>query len=495
MCCPATPKRLFRIHLNDFCQVSETDFGTSRFGRVSTKVNNPLIRCQIGLLLNLCGTKPKLMNRLAHGWPLQTTATIMGGFVHRISRWRLGYLLPLSILISCSDNAVEPNQQAAGILGTEMPDRVTVDRPQPYIYKAELQLPLGLEESYQLWLELVGPDGGDALSYQLHDDGSAFTISNPGPGQAEISGDNVPGDGVYTARIAPSFSNQEGEFGWTLRLYENGDQISQRIGSLSRLPNELPVLFDANVPAALDSGTGLVLGVKAYDPDGEADLTHVLMELGNPAAPRVLELTAMGDSLFSLTTGPEVAAGFQGETALRLVAEDLTGARSELELSIDLENTPPVIHPGSLEMYQRLDSEPEYQQLLFEDVIHMYVPSTSPEDSVYYQMRLPIDDLQGQGDIVSARWQIEATANPDVVLTVDMIDLEGEGIWVGNFSLVGRPEPYTYTHYALRFMAEDPFGQTQSEDYTLQIHNLEGLASRGRDTNIAFRPLADGVVQ
>jgi hypothetical protein len=415
--------------------------------------------------------------------------------VHRISRWRLGYLLPLSILISCSDNAVEPNQQAAGILGTEMPDRVTVDRPLPYIYKAELQLPVGMEDAYQLRLDLVGPSGGEVLSYQLHDDGSAFTITDPGPGQTAVSGDNVPGDGVYTAQIDASFSSQEGEFGWTLRLFENGEQISQRIGSLSRQPNELPVLFDANVPAALGSGSDLALSVKAYDPDGEGDLARVLMELGNPAAPRVLELTAMGDSLFMLETGPEVAAGFQGETALRLIAEDQTGARAMLEQTIDLENTPPVIQPGSLEMYQRLDSEPVYQQLLFEDVIHMYVPSTSPEDSVYYQMRLPIDDLQGQDDIVSARWQIEATANPDVILTVDMIDLDGEGIWVGNFSLVGRPDPYTYTHYALRFMAEDPFGQSQSEDYTLQIHNLEGLASRDRDTAVAFKPLAGGVVQ
>lgn len=383
-------------------------------------------------------------------------------------------LLPLVLLaLSCADNALEPVIQEPEILRVDAPEQLVAGWPVPYTMEAECQLPESEVFEYTVQLTISGPGLDGDARYLLHDDGSAFAVTEPGPGQLATSGDNVPGDGVFTVSIMADFSDSLGSFELQFDLLRDGQSLDRWQRTATRLNNQAPQILGLELPDTLASGDTLQGSARVVDPNGSDDVIDVQLRVGTGGVMRSWPFTMQDDTLWSALVGPELAVGRRGETTLTVVATDRAGASIEAEHSIVLENERPLIEAGALDMWYRLDSETEYTRLVFTDVIDMHVPSASPEDSTFYQMRLPISDPQGALDLVTTQWEIQAQTNPEVVLTVDMTDENEDGVYLGNFSLVGRPTPYTNTDYDLRFYAADAFGLTTSEDYHLRIHNLE----------------------
>ncbi|MCA9785788.1 MAG: hypothetical protein KC488_04475, partial [Candidatus Cloacimonetes bacterium] len=125
----------------------------------------------------------------------------------QIRRWP--WLLAMPFLLSCADNRFEEDEVIL-LTGLELPEQVVVGRTAPYEIKALVQLPAAEDILLRVNVELQGP-GFEAV-YELADDGGAFTLADTGPGQLSHSGDNVPGDGVYTLSLDAAFHDSVGVY-------------------------------------------------------------------------------------------------------------------------------------------------------------------------------------------------------------------------------------------------------------------------------------------
>lgn len=404
-------------------------------------------------------------------------------------------LVPL-LLLSCADNELQPPGSVTPSLQIiAAPARVVAGWPTPLELRVEAELPDAEAGRFAVQVLVDGPGLDAPRLWTLADDGSAADLASPGDGQLARSGDNVPGDGVFTARFDSGFSAELGDFALSVRLLDGGALVDSRATDFERVVDAVPTLSELAAPDTLASGATLQLNVVAVDPDGAADLVGVQLETTGGVM-RSWSFAPAADDHWTLSVGPEIAAGLQGPTGFAVVAVDQAGQSASLDLSIVLENEPPVLDGEALQFFVLgIDG---FETIPTEDTIHLYVPSLSPADSNYYRMDIPISDPQTNVDLSGASWTITAVDNPAQTVTWDMSDEDGDGVYTGFISLAGRPTPYTFHVYTAEFVAEDAFGSASHQRF-IELHDfVAGAPGPGGPSSAAgahlppSRPAAGG---
>jgi hypothetical protein len=370
----------------------------------------------------------------------------------------------LLLLLSCADNEFQaPGPVRPQLLAVEAPLRVVAGWPTSLELRAVAELPEAAPGRFGVEAEVNGPGLAAPLIWRLADDGSAAPLDEAGVGQLTHSGDNVPGDGVFTARFAAGFSEGLGDFALTLRLLDGGTVVDSGTATFARVINSPPLLSSPLVPDTLASGAILELSVAATDPDGGEDLVGVQLETATGTL-RSWSLQPANDSLWTLSAGPEIAAGQQGATPFRLVATDQAGERGEWPLEIVLENEAPHLDRGGFELFLFDFGSETWLPQETGDTLRLPVPA---EDLFIFNLMLPVTDPQTGADIALVEWAIERAGTPDEDFDwVEMDDLgpeisafdrvAGDGIWSGGFQL---PAGITHPDWVLRIRARDRVGQ------------------------------------
>jgi len=376
---------------------------------------------------------------------------------------RLAALLPL-LLLSCADNELQPpGSVTPQLLAVEAPARVVAGFGQPYELRATAELPDAAPGRFAVLAAVSGPGLADPLTWRLADDGSAAPLADPGAGQLALSGDNVPGDGVFTAAIAADFAGELGDFQLALRLLDGGSPVDSGQASIARVANSPPALSRLAAPDTLASGATLELSAVAVDPDGADDLVGVQLETVGGAV-RSWSLQPANDSLWTLSAGPVLAAGFAGATPFRLVASDRAGQTAELPLEIVLENAPPVLDAAGFALWIYDFGTESWLPHAVGDTLRLDVPAA---DLAIYNLSLPVADEQTAVDVAAVEWAIERAGTPDGEFDWNAMDdfgpelsefdfVAGDGVWSGGFQL---PAGITHPDWVLRIRAFDLTGQ------------------------------------
>ncbi len=376
---------------------------------------------------------------------------------------RKSWLAVLPLFWSCADNLPEAPLDSARLVALDFPDLIVMDWPDPLEFRVQAELPE--DGDWSVVLRVSGP-GMAAVDYLLLDDGDQQTLAQPGPGQADHSGDNVPGDGWFTTRLDANFSATTGSYTFRAQLLEQGAERDFREVTRERVLNRAPEIGAVLAPDTLASGVSFTLSLRASDPDGPEDLAQASL-IQSGGVMRSWSFTRQEDSLFTLSVGPELAAGRQGADTLRVELLDRVGNSAQQDLVVELENGPPLVAGENLQFFQWLGDQ-GYQAIDTGDTIHLYAPSHSPADTNSYRLDVPVSDPQTAADLTQVTWTITNLVTGQATVR-DMEDSDADGVYRGYFWLNGIT--YNYHYYRLDLQAFDAFHESVREERIIQIHN------------------------
>lgn len=313
-------------------------------------------------------------------------------------------------LLSCEDNESVPAAWDPSIQAVTVPAILADNAPEPYLIQVEINRPADPAEAngLQVRLELSGPGLSVPAVWILKDDGGQpLSAGEAGVLQdAASSGDNIPGDLVFTAQglvdvasaLGVDFSTTPGSYQLLTVLSRDGAEQDRHSRSLAVGHNGAPLVQGAQLPPSLASGDSLTASVQVADPDGPEDLQSVWLALGSQPDRRWL-LPALDDSVYSRRLGPEVGARVNGATGFRLGATDRFGQETWSDVNMNVENLPPQVDGQDLRVWQRVAGE--LQPLDFTDTLRLVIPLPGETREVVFRAS-PRDD-QGPDDIRSVQ--------------------------------------------------------------------------------------------
>ncbi len=169
--------------------------------------------------------------------------------------------------------------------------------------------------------------GLSGTHFQLYDDGN-FGRWRDSEGFADtLSGDQVPGDGVFSRRVSSGFAMNEGTYMFTFVPSDSPppDPIEAQITIRENSP---PVILTYSFPDSIHSGeSGLEFSAVVLDPEGSEDIARVQMFLmsGDQASTRdtIHSFIRIDDSTWCWNSRPEIAAGLlTGDYPVSIRAND-----------------------------------------------------------------------------------------------------------------------------------------------------------------------------
>ncbi|MCA9783822.1 MAG: hypothetical protein KDC10_03825 [Calditrichaeota bacterium] len=354
-------------------------------------------------------------------------------------------------LISCEDNAAPDSVWQPAIQSVQLPTVVADNAPAPYLIRVETNPPTNPADATGLavHLELSGPGLSAPAIWTLMDDGGqplaagqAGVLQDPGS-----SGDNIPGDGVFSAQgladlantIGVDFSDSPGSYQLVAVLSRDGSELQRSTRTLSVGHNGRPLIQSTSLPTSLASGDSLDAHIILSDPEGNDDLQSVWLELaGQPERRWTLDM--VNDSTWSRRLGPEVGARTSGPSLYRLGATDLFGQESFEELSVDVQNLPPVLTSGSLHVWQTVEGD--LQPVDFADTLKLVIPLPGQSRQVVFRA-IP-GDPQGVADILAVSLSSPILSGEPLQLLDDGVSpdlLAGDGEYSGSLTLGPQDEP------------------------------------------------------
>ncbi|MFA7330196.1 MAG: hypothetical protein WC326_03895 [Candidatus Delongbacteria bacterium] len=377
------------------------------------------------------------------------------------------WLAVLPLFWSCADNLPEAPQDSARLVALDFPDVIVMDWPDPLEFRVQAELPE--DGDWSVVLRVSGPGLPD-VNYLLLDDGDQQTLAQPGPGQADHSGDNVPGDGWFTTRLGANFSAATGSYTFRAQLLEAGAERDFRQVTRERVLNRAPEILAVTAPDTLPSGASFTLNLSAADPDGPEDLLQAsLIQSGGVL--RSWSFVRQDDSLFTLSVGPELAAGRQGMDTLHVELLDRVGNSAQQELVVELENGPPSLTDESLAVYQVLE-DLSLVEIAFSDTLHLYSPGTDPTQVHNYLFVIDASDPQSLADLTGVTWEIDPVDGSPNLPEHAMEDPTESGRFQGQFQLAGVADgTYNDNHYTFILRAFDAFHEPVQVERWIFIHN------------------------
>lgn len=385
--------------------------------------------------------------------------------VMRMRRW---WLAVLPLFWSCADNLPETPVETARLEALDYPDLLVAGWPEPLDFRVQAATPGEGEWSVVLRVEGPGLDGPQ--DYLLLDDGDYLELAEPGPGQASHSGDNVPGDGWFSLRLSADFSTGLGDFSLRALLLKDGVEVDAWQESRERLENRLPLLLSWEAPGSLASGADFTASLVGSDPDGAVDLASASLRQRGGVM-RSWPFQRQNDSLFTVTVGPELAAGRQGPDTLTVELLDRVGHSVSQNLVVELENGPPSLAEESLVVYQILE-DMSLVEIPFADTLHLYSPGTDPTQVHNYLFVIDASDPQSLADLSAVTWEIDPLDGSPDLPEHAMEDPTTSGRFQGQFQLAGVADgSYNDNHYRFILRAFDAFHDPALVERRIFIHN------------------------
>jgi len=314
-------------------------------------------------------------------------------------RW---WLAALPLFWSCADNLAEHDAVMPALADVDVPQLVVAGWHEALVIRAKAQLPDESGDGWTVGLRVAGPGLDAPLDYLLLDDGDHLVLSDPGPGQEAHSGDNVPGDGWHTMRLSADFSAGLGDFTFRLRLLENGQERDFRQVVRARVENRAPAILAVEAPAVLPSGGSFTATLTAADPDGQEDLVMPQLRQSGGVM-RSWGFVPTGDSTWTVTAGPELAAARQGPDTLHVVVVDRVGHETTHPLVVELLNGAPSLDEDGLEHWIWNFGEGRWDPVALLDTLFFQLPAA---DTNLFQISLPVRDPQTLADVAGAEWSI-----------------------------------------------------------------------------------------
>lgn len=372
---------------------------------------------------------------------------------------RLWLLAALPLFWSCADNLPDSQSQTPELVRVETPAQFVEGWATTLEIRALAQTPE--EGDWALVMQVEA--NGFQEDYLLRDDGNHGALGEPAPGQETLSGDNVAGDGWFTTRLSADFSPVLGAHTLRFSLRRDGVEVDFRQVTRDRVENRAPEIIEVVAPDLLPSGGSFSASLRVYDPNGREDLLPAQLRQSGGVM-RSWTFTQDGDSLWSVTVGPELAAGRQGLDTLEVVALDRVGHESVRQVVVDLENTPPVLDTAAFGLWIWDSVQEGFIPVTPVDTLRLQMPAS---DAAFFHLALPIADAQTAADLAWAQWSIARVTTPlDQVVWYEMDDLgpdheagdwvADDGVWSGAFQL---PWDSPIADRVLRIRALDQVGQ------------------------------------
>lgn len=367
----------------------------------------------------------------------------------RLPAWPLALLC--TGLLACEDNESASGPWVPVIQGVRVPAGLADNSPDPYQIQVEINRPVNPAEAtgLQVRLELSGPGLASPALWTLKDDGGQPLAG----GEAGVlqdagsSGDNIPGDLVFSGRglvdiagaLGVDFSANPGSYQLQAVLLRDGSEVDRSSRSLSVGHNGTPRVSGGSLPASLASGDSLSAALTVVDPDGQQDLESVWLELASQPGRR-WALPALTDTTFGGRLGPQVAARTEGASMYHLGATDRFGQENLVALTMDVDNQPLSLETQDLRVWQRVDGD--LTPLDFADTLRLVLPLPGQSREVVF--RVTPRDEQGPDDIRAVELTSAFLADQTLSLLDDGQEpdlLAGDGEFAVSVIVPAQAEP------------------------------------------------------
>ena len=387
---------------------------------------------------------------------------------------RLTFLLLFLVLAACEEVVVDDQPPSPRLLEAEFPQRVLYDSTgSPLAFRVEVENPAN---SVSVHCQMSEPGPG-TLAFALSDAGdSLFADSIAGlvPGE---TGDNVPGDGVFT-RLLYAGRLDPGNYQWEIALFQEEQELESLTGEFQVALDSPPAISLLQAADTLVSGGSALFSFLIMDPDPQ-DVPVSAYLYDTTLVNVFYPLTALDDTTWFLQVDSTFGARRQGQVGLRAVVEDGLGLRDSTDFSLWVENTPP--RQGELFYRQLLGfngEDPIYENLPRNDTLHLEIPG---EGDSFFEIQLQVSDSQGNADLASVVCEIWDRDPREYKFTLvfqndgELPDeTAGDEQWGAGFSISSsnQPDAYDFLIYALDYF-------NQSSDTLTTVVYFENSASGG----------------
>ncbi len=334
--------------------------------------------------------------------------------------WVIPVILSVQLALSgCGEDSTGPGTEPPPVLTPVEVDSIWVLGSERMHRIAVRVTPAEPSAGDEMACVIDGP--GQVGTFRMFDDGGFGRWVDAPDFADSLSGDHLPGDGVFARRINAAFADREGEYRFTFTLSSQPASDPLQVDVTVRR-NSPPVFSVVIMPDSVPSGSrGLSFTAMVHDPDGDDDIASVgLIHPASPGLTYPMERT--DDSVWVWLNEPSIAAGLTaGFYTFVIRASDyyLDQIDSWVESDPDscwLENLPPA-------------------------VVTVDGPDTvwvSPSDAVQFSYVISVTDDQGSLDLDSLLLVI---SDPDSVVEqyfyfdgVGLDTVVGDGRFVAGFS-------------------------------------------------------------
>ena len=364
--------------------------------------------------------------------------------------------LLLLLIIACADRTWDEDRVSLRLDGFQYPATVV----------------LGFSELYQLAVDLSGQLPEDEvhctligqtenIQFQLSDDG-ALVYPDSSLLVPEVTGDNVPGDGLFT-RMIELGALAEGQYTLEIEVLRD-DQVKLEETGIFQVAEDNPPLVEVlEYPDSLYSGfESAILLFNISDPDpGDEIVLRELIDLDLPLAP--LSLTQLDDTLAFLELDHTFGA-------------NRSGLRTLVARAID---TPGLIGPSDTFQVWVGNNPPQLSQLIY-------------FESPLCDTSLASEELELSGDTLTINLPSEGFRCFDISMEVNeeqgILDIDHAVCWIWDISAMvylSQPlnfadmgvAPDTVAHDAV-FSAGFHFAPppiNNPDEYIFEIHAVDKI--------------------
>lgn len=210
-----------------------------------------------------------------------------------------------------------------------------------------------VEQSVDREMRCFITGGLSSMHFRLYDDGNFGRWIDSEGFTDTLSGDQVPGDGIFSRRVSSAFTSRDGTYLFTFAASDSPPPDTVEATVTVRL-NSPPVILSYEAPDSIYSGgADLDFSAVVLDAEGSDDITEVemfLIPMGHSAsADTIHPFSRIDDTTWSWKSRPEIAVGMttryyltSARAADRYLAQIQDWSYSDTTI-IWLENLPPGI--------------------------------------------------------------------------------------------------------------------------------------------------------
>jgi len=385
-------------------------------------------------------------------------------------------LFVLIFVLGCENNSTEPEPHhpslkliqldSVWVLNSERLQNVTVEAEN--IISGDVTV-----------LCIIQDNSNQNSQFMLYDDGNAGRWENSNEFADSLSGDSVPGDGVFSRRITSNFAADIGEHTFTFIL--NTDNFADTISALALVRNNSPPEFVSHTEddSVFSGGVGDNFTIALSDIDGNVEIANADVVIYRSSPPSedaaYFEMDRIADDQWSWNDKATISVGLAtGDYSVAYRAQD--NYFSQIEewtysdtFSVWLENLPPTI--TSVEG---------------EDTV--WIPQSS-SDTISFDFTITVEDDQSVTDLDTLHLTL---LNSDDVELAKFIYIDGrggldttplDGIFRSGFSANGSNQ--APAEYKFLWTPTDKAGNTGEtfESHLLFLRSEEMSTQSGYDND------------